>query len=324
MKKLLTIISCVFLFALFGFLFVLQSGAQETSRNITIVPPSTETTVNPGDKTEGTLKFINDGPNALTVQVSIQDFVVENNKGTPVLLDPNTLNKKFSAASWIAVYPNYFTVPAHQQQILNYYIQIPSNARPGGHYAAVVYTPISNVAVKNSGASVQTVIGSLFAISVSGAIVEQASITKFFANAFQEYGPVSIQTQIKNFGDLHIKPLGDITVYNMFGKQVAILRLPQYRIFPEVGRDYENIFGGKFMIGRYRATLLASYGVNNNLPLTASIYFWVFPWKIAVVLVLIIIAVILGFLVWMNKQKETELPDEKHHHHVPTDEPPKE
>ena len=65
------------------------------------------------------------------------------------------------------------------------------------------------------------------------------------------------------------------------------------------------------MIGPYKAVLMASYGVNNNLPLTATVYFWVFPWRIALVITLAIIAIILGFstsAIAKRRQKQPEEP----------------
>ena len=59
-----------------------------------------------------------------------------------------------------------------------------------------------------------------------------------------------------------------------------------------------------FMLGRYKASLVASYGQNNNLPLTATFYFWVFPWRLAIVITLIIIAVILGVMYWRRRKKQ--------------------
>ena len=80
----------------------------------------------------------------------------------------------------------------------------------------------------------------------------------------------------------------------MLGRK-SILPLKENNVFPQAARDYENQFGTGLMIGRFKAELLASYGVKNNLPLSATVYFWIFPWKIALVITLIIIALILGF-----------------------------
>jgi hypothetical protein len=205
--------------------------------------------------------------------------------------------------------PSTFTVAPHQRQELNYYIHVPANARPGGHYAAVTYTPSVKLGVSGTGASVNTEAGSLFYIEVNGPINEQAFVTKFLANLFQEYGPVKISTQIKNLGDLHITPQGTITVTGLLFNQTQ--NLASHNIFPEAARDFDNTFGQTWMIGRYKAVLLASYGTNNNLPLMATVYFWVFPWRLAVVIVLAVVALILAALYLKKRKKNPPLEAEK-------------
>lgn len=285
-------------------------NAQE-KRTITIVPPTVSVSVDPGGKSEGVLKVINDSEETLTFAAIMRDFIVEDSIGTPKILPPDMLSdKRFSAASWIGVYPDTFTIEPHQKQELNYYLQTPPDARPGGHYSAVVYTPTNTDGPQGSGASVNAQIGTLFYVGINGPITEKAEVSKYFANPFQEYGPVNIQTQIKNLGDLHIRPKGNITITNIFGGKVAELSLDEQNIFPGgIARDYENSFGKGFLIGPYTAKFIASYGKNNNLPLMATVTFWVFPWKITLVIILLVIAIILGAK-YMKKRNKTAKKEE--------------
>lgn len=280
-----------------------KAHAQEFVRTYTVIPPTVEHKLNPGDKTEGVIKIINDSSSPLSFKVDVQDYIVSDTQGTPNLVPPNTLNGRHSAASWIGVYPNSFTIPPKTRQEFRYYLQTPPDAAPGGHYAAVVFTPLAVGDKESTGATVYTQIGTLFYITIAGPIKEQASVTKFLTDAFQEYGPVKILTQIKNMGDLHISPKGTVTVNGLFLNEKQ--NLPAYNIFPETARDFENTLGKMFMLGRYKASLVASYGQNNNLPLTATFYFWVFPWRLAVVITLIVIAVILGMMYWKRRKKNT-------------------
>lgn len=285
--------------------------SQETVRTITITPPTAAVKLDAGKTTEGQMKIINDSPNPITFSVNVQDYIVVDTLGTPNILPPNTLNNKYSAASWIAVSPSSFTVNPGKRQVINYYVQIPSYAKPGGHYAAAIFTPKSEGG-GGSGAVVTGQIGTLFYVTVNGPITENATVTKFFTDKFHEYGPIKILTQIKNMSDLHITPKGTLTVSGLFlNKSVE---LPTHNIFPETARDFENSVGSKLMIGRYKAVLLASYGVTNNLPLSATVYFWVFPWRLFIIIVLLVIAVILGRKYYQKRKKEQEHKDNKEEH----------
>lgn len=278
------------------------ASAQEATRTVTLVYPSLEHKLDPGEHAEGITKIINDSSTALTFNLNVQDFVVTDTIGTPNILPPGTLNDKYSAAAWIGVTPNKFTLQPGEKQTLNYYIQVPKDARPGGHYAAIVYTPEVKNGATGTGSTVNSQLGSIFYITINGPIHEQTVVSKFFANPFQEYGPVNILTQLKNLGDLHVAPQGAITVTGLFFNKTQ--NLPTHNIFPQAARDFSNTFGQTLMIGRYKATLLASYGTNNNLPLTATLYFWVFPWRITLVIVLALIALTLGGLYLRKRKKD--------------------
>lgn len=308
-QKTLKIITPILITLLVVITFSKYANAQQPTRTFTLVPPTVEHELNPGEKAEGKVKIINDSNETLTFTATTQDFIVEDTNGVPTILPPDTLSNKYSAASWIAAYPGKFTVNPHEKFELDYYLQVPQDAKSGGHYAAVIYKPDELIEVEGTGAAVNTQVGTLFYVNVIGDIKENASITKFSANKFQEYGPVTIQTQIKNLGDLHIKPIGAITISDLLGRNIATLNLTEHNIFPEAIRDFENTLDKKILFGPFKAKLIATYGKDNNLPLVATMTFWVLPWKIMLIVILIIITAILGIM--YLKKKSLRVKEEK-------------
>lgn len=301
------IVSGITAIILLALLSIKVSAQEVTQRSFTISPPAVQKALKPGDTAEGVMKVVNETTDPLTFSVSTQDYIVEDTQGTPVILPPDVLDRKYSAASWIGLDQSKITVPARSRVELSYYIQIPKDARPGGHYGAVVFKPESTITVEGTGTAVNTVIGTLFYLDVDGTITEYASVSKFVANMFQEYGPVKVMTQIHNAGDLHIRPQGTITITSPFGKKVS-QKLVEANIFPGAARDFENEVGQKWMIGRYKAEFMGTYGKSNNNPLLATLYFWVFPWKVALIVILIIIAAILGIMYIKKRNGDTHTP----------------
>ena len=282
--------------------------AQEANqRTLTISPPTINERFNPGDKKEGKMKITNTSPaDTITFKAVLKDFIVEDSKGTPLIDVDMGAKAKYAASSWVAVYPSTFTLAPGKTQDISYYIQVPTDARPGGRYAAVVYQPQERIDVKGSGTGVETHIGSLFILRINGDITENASVTKFVAEkGFLEYGPVTINTQILNSGDSHIRPLGTVTIKNLFGQVVASQPLPEHNIFPEAARESTNTLGKKYMLGPYTAELSAKYGDLGTKTLFATVGFFVLPWKIVSVIVLAIVAVILFIIFWRKKKKNT-------------------
>lgn len=282
--------------------------AQEAPpRSIVISPPTIEHTLNPGERAEGILKVTNNGNTDLTFSANVHDFIVEDKNGTPTILTEDLLSDKYSGASWIAVTPSTFTVPAQTTKEINYFLQVPLDAAAGGRYAAAIYEPIDLIQVDGTGAGVNTQLGSLFYITVAGPVTESAEVISFHAPSFSEYPPVAVTTEIANNSDVHIKPSGNIVIKNMFGQEIARQDFTGGNIFPEASLLYTNQFftDSNFKIGRYTAELSAIYGQNNNLPLTATVSFIIFPWKIALAAALVVaIAIVIFFLLKRRKNKK--------------------
>ena len=306
------------LFAICYLLFAIDK-ADASALSLTISPPTATYTMNPGETTQGVIKLINNTPSVISFQARLNDFIVEDSKGTPIMLSPDTFSSRFSASSWITLESETLTVDSRQTQEVFYTINVPAYARPGGHYASILFSPASpdarfdesrraslggpkkEASQEQNRTLVEAQVGTLISISVKGAISEHSQITKFSANAFQEYGHINLFATIRNFGDLHIQPVGKITVSDLFGKTIQVVRLEKVNIFPEASRDYEVTLGTRFMVGRFKAKLSAVYGENNDLPLSATLYFWVFPWKIALVVMLAVIAAILAIIYFRRR-----------------------
>ncbi len=279
------------------------------ARSITITPPTLPFSVNPGDKKEGTLGLINESNDDIVFSVVVYDMIVQDNQGTPEFLPAGTIsNNKYAASSWIGVDTPSILVKAHSRGTIHYYVQVPPNASPGGHYAGIVYHPERVEVAKGSGAAINQQLATLVYFDIAGPVKESAQIKRFEAPGFSEYGPVKLTTEISNFGDTHIKPTGTLTVTDMLGKVVASKKIQEQNIFPGgVSRVIEDMVGKKWMLGKYEAKFMATYGRNNNLPLVASVAFWVFPWKIALLIITLIVAAILGYL-YIKKNKHTNPP----------------
>jgi len=303
--KIKAFIKTFVVFVILVFIYSIPAWGQE-SRTITISPPTINLSLNPGDTYQGTLRVINGGTTPLTFNASAKDFVVKDTKGTPDFINTNSLGKQFSLSSWISISPNNFTLNPKQDITLSYFINVPSSVSSGGHYTGIIYSPNLSSNEVNNSTSVETQVATLLYVDISGAINEKAVVTRFSSeHVFYEYGHINLLTQIKNLGDLHIKPIGNITIYNILGQKLAVLPLEQHNIFPSASRDYVNRFSQQFMIGPFTAKFAGNYGRNANLPLIANITFWVFPWKIAVVVILLIIAVTLAVLLFLKRKPNT-------------------
>lgn len=307
----------IFLLILFGtYIFTKTVNAQTVNDGLSAIPPRLEVTVNADGTSTQTIKVRNESSQERDVTVSISDFVVNDNIGTPTVISATKEDNRWAASNWITVSPSSFKLKGGETKALSLIITPPANALPGGHYAMVIHSPDVSVSLLNStGASIQTMVGTLVYITIPGDITQDATITEFSAPKFLEFGPVDFSTTIKNLSDIHIKPAGNITVTNMIGMKSFIqFNKEGTNIFPGKTRDFENQLNKQWLFGRYKAELNAAYGTAGGVA-TAVVFFWVIPWRFLILVgtaiaTIIIVIIVLKKRSGGQKQQNEEKVDE--------------
>jgi len=265
---------------------------------LVVMPARNEIEVSPGEKFSLPISFYNQSDDPVSGFFKKADFIVSDDQGSPRLIEnPDDALAKYSASRWANLLYDKATLPAHEKVDLQVEINVPKEAHPGGRYLAIFFQSGDNIPEKTdtdkeAGSGTALKIASLVYIKVKGPISEKAIVARFFAPIFFEYGPIKVKTDILNRGDYHISPKGVITLTNIFGGTVDQQLIKNQNIFPDALRAYENSLGQKWMLGRYKVNFIGSYGESGQ-SLEASTYVWVFPWRVATVIILSLIILIL-------------------------------
>lgn len=292
-----------------GYSFITHKVKAQSVEGLSAMPPRLEVTVNPDGAITKTIKVRNESNTDKTISISIEDFIVNDNIGTPTIVTASQEDNRWAASSWIQVSPSSVKLKAGETKTLNLTVMPPKNALPGGHYAMVVQSPEGQTTLNATGSTVQPRVGTLVYITIPGDITQNAVIKNFSADKFFEFGPIDFATTIQNLSDIHIKPAGNITITNMVGmKSFVQFNKDGNNIFPGKTRDFENQLNKKWLFGRYKAELKAAYG-NAGGVATATVFFWVIPWRFLILVataVAVIIAVIFTIKNKTDGNKETE------------------
>lgn len=300
-------------------ILVHKVDAQATNtQGFTAIPPRLELNVNPGESTKKIVQFRNEGDETVYISIVMKDFVVNTPNGKPEFVSA-AVSGRWAASSWVQISPETVAVPPKGTINVTLQISTPKDALPGGHYAAVLYQADSSAPRLGRGlgaaSAITQVIGTLVYLTVSGPVNEEAFIKTFSAPNFQEYGPVAFTSELLNQSDFHLRPKGQITIRDITGNVKAVLPLDEKNIFPGSYVTYLNDWTEKYLAGRFRADLSVIYGGGRTL--NATLYFWIFPWKIVSVAILTVILLILLILLVSRQLRrrqellESELEEER-------------
>lgn len=278
-----------------------QPGAQA----LEIAPPVINLSADPGETVtaEINLRDVSDGQ--LIVTGEVNDFTAGDENGTPkILLDDDELSP-YSMRDWFGPI-NQLLLEPREIKKLPVQISVPADTAPGGYYAVVRFTG-TPPDLDGTGVSLSASLGALIFMQVNGDAEEGLEIEEFTTQAsngavtslFQS-APITFVERLKNTGNLHQQPSGQITITDMFGRKVATINvnLPPRNILPDSIRKFEqsldsSVIGNKILFGLYKAELKVTYGTDQQT-VTSSLSFWVIPYMLIAIIVVGLIVAFIG------------------------------
>lgn len=284
---------------------------------VTVTPLKFDMNLNPGDIKQGEIKVINETNERQTYYASVQNFVASGEEGQQTFLEET---EKLGLVRWIGLEKTSVTLDPGKSANFKWVINLPKDAEPGGHYAALFFsTQPDNV--QGKGVGVGGRVGILFLVNVAGNVREEAKVESFqtvigedpqtaVPATWTNRLPVGFELRIRNSGSVHFKPTGTISIQGMFGKMQTIQLNPNdSAVLPDTIRKIRSSWGprglakGGFLqelgnewegmaFGKYTAKVDAKYGLSNQA-LSAETSFWVLPWRLGIVSLAILAILVL-------------------------------
>lgn len=317
-------ITCL-LYVLLTVLPVYAATTPNQGINLQISPLPISLTAKPGSSVSTDLRVRNAGSEPETYQIRLLK-VTEDDEGEVHLSDPT---EKDEWADWVTFSKNTFNAPPGEWQTIKMTINLPKTAA-FGYYFAVEYsraTPVSTEAGKATarGAAATFI---LLNADAPGAKREAKVISFTATKKSYEFLPATFSAKVRATGNVHVAPHGN--VFLLKGKkQIGIIPInaAEGNILPDSSRYFEASWDDGFPVykpklkgdqpvvdstgkpvselswdfskinklrfGKYTAKLLMVYDDGQrDVPIEASLTFWVIPWRIIAGVALFVVALI--------------------------------
>ena len=189
-----------------------------SSQALVITNPVIELSADPGQKLSKTVRVENDSDQAITFYSTINNFSAQGTDGKPALTKVS--ENEVGLASWIEVEKGPITLEPRAFREMEIKINVPTNAGPGGYYSAVLWSSKSPEDTNNN-VNIGWQVGHLILLKINGEVNESGSLVSFTTKNNQtsfNYLPVEFATEFKNSGNVHLKPIGQIEIKNIFGR----------------------------------------------------------------------------------------------------------
>lgn len=298
--KSITLLSAGLSIALF---FVLPFCNSSVSAQSTIVASNQELGISPflqefdvakGGSAASSINLTNTGTQPITVNITAKDFL-PGQRGEPRFVPDKEINEPtFSLSAWVKIKGNTtITIPANSTTQIEYSLNPPINAEQGTHYGAILFSYSSSKQL--SGVAITQSIGSMILVTYGEARSNGALQFSVDKNLLWTDSKIDFTNIFNNIGNVHVKPKGEVTIKNMFGKTVATpsINRDAANVLPKSDRTFVTTWQpGAWSFGRYTAESVIIYG-REKLEVRGSQIIWIFPYY-----TLIVIGIFIGLVLW--------------------------
>ncbi len=306
----------------------LPDEAPPTGVSLTLSPVFLNLVTDPGKSVTSQFRVTNNNNFREYLEISIKKFVTSD-AGSPVIQDTT---KEDEFVNWVSFSEQEFSVDPNQTKTIRFTINPPKEANLGYYYSFVVQR-ITDPEKRGVGPAIagSPALPVLLLVKSPNAKREVQIVDFKTDKVFYEYLPTEFTVSVKNTGNVHIAPSGDIFIDSLWNKEVGIISANKGRgnILPDSTRDYVATWDdgfavktvktkdgkeivndkgekqysvkydftkvNKFRIGRYSANLILVYdNGERDIPLEAQVSFWVIPWKILGIGLIIALLALIG------------------------------
>lgn len=310
-------------------LFILQAQAQEEPQSgfaLQVTPSPLVATIKPGEATTLDLVIRNTANESQALKMGLRSFSVDEQTGQVNLGDEEPGDVK----DFVSFAQPTFTLAAGE--IITQKITVDTPEEAAFTYSFAITIGRQNPTRPNgSTAAIEGSVAVFTLLSVDKQGAERKfELTELKASRkMYEYLPAEISVKLRNTGNTLVQPEG--TIYIQRGSNDAeplstialnptngyilpntnrILTTSWSDGFPryetktdEAGQQHKKLVWNwgdisKLRVGKYTAKVIAVYDDGSrDVPVVAEVSFWVFPWRLFLVLFVVVLLVVVGLIV---------------------------
>ncbi|MDA8596742.1 LytR C-terminal domain-containing protein [Candidatus Pacebacteria bacterium] len=277
---------------------------------LSVTPTLFEMAANPGQVWQSNVKVVNTNAFDLTVYPRVVNFAPQGELGQGKLIPVfESMTDGATLAEWVTIGSEPITIPRETSREIPFIVEVPENAAPGGHFAAIlISTQPPEPAAGQYMMRTAQIVSSLFFVRVAGDVVESGDIRSFATTkSIVEKPEATFELRFENKGNVHLQPRGEIIIYNMWGSERGTIPINSRthfgNVLPESIRKFEFSWSGEQSItdiGRYRAVAALGYGEDAMQYASRSVHFWVIPVK-SLLITLSVLAILFFLVSWVIK-----------------------
>lgn len=208
--------------------------------SVQVSPETIEILARPGDSVPNFIKYTNLSNESVEVTIGVSDLTPSGeDSGVTVTNSP-----KYALTPYLTLQSRKLTVPPDSSRSVEFVISIPGEEKPRGLVGGVTFSTPG-----------QPELATLILLSIAGYTYQPPTLLSFTANNTFTPGSASFTALVSNPNRSFLKTAGQIKIYDLLNREVAVLDIPPHNILPESVRKINMTWEKRGLTGVYRAEL---------------------------------------------------------------------
>jgi len=269
-----------------------QVGVIASQTALAVQPTIVEVVLSKDGVTKREIEIYNLTNQAIPIKAMKQSFTSQNKED----ISKENL-EQYDSSSWITLLDSDtdFILQPQEVKKVTLVIQQPKNASPGGHYATIYFQPlIPSELISKDSAYVYVRVAVLILMQNPGEIIENMEIGTLNLNGFYENFPIEGRLSLKNTGNIHLLPIGQIIIKNdLTNEVVQIIDIKNELSLPGLDKHYQFKIDSPYLFGKFTAETVINYGIEKKVLTSDKVTFYIAPYKQIIVFLVLMIFIAL-------------------------------
>ncbi len=284
-----------------------SAGVPDVCANVyySVSPLIIDATVQQRDIITKKITLKNTGDQPVTIFPTVNNISMNEGGGIEAFLSPVESDRTASLTSWIEMNRQGIDLRPNEEKIIDITLRIDPQAKPGTYHALIGFGYGRNRDEAEDQVESGRAPGTVLTISIDEKKIEFLKLSKFIISRFVT-GPENqaIEYTFNNPSDEAIVPTGEIILYDTLGKEVGSISVNTESL--SVPPHGEHVFTASVptqgLMGKHKAFLSIEYGSTQKASIQDTNFFYVFPVKI-IMYVVVCIALCVAMGAWYVHKK---------------------
>jgi hypothetical protein len=180
--------------------------------NLTVVPSLLDVVADAGASAEQEIQLRNDSAEAVTLDLEV--------------VPPASVPEALHALDWVSIDADRLEIAAGTTATLTVGLDIPGDARSGGHYANIRMTTATSADGTAAALAGEVIVPVLFSVDGDGDVDASAEIGQFAA-FLEADGRIGFRAALENTGNVHFRAPGTVELDGPDGERLTTLDLAE-------------------------------------------------------------------------------------------------